>query len=232
MATLPLFQIMMRVDFRLAILLAAMACKAAQPRGDADRRPAEPLGPTGSEAVRVCARPARGVIIGHDTVAGFSTRATLGALRQQCGVGDSVLYDAVGWQAAAWTFPFAGARVTAVQSNHGYGEEVNNAEVPDLWTAEGDSVRLPDGELAPHSLGALRARYGFAIVDANIGGDDDDGPHARSCRFPYLLFALSTDDTSRTVPDSARVTRIDMDTPGSDSAISRFCIAHQPPNER
>ena len=223
---------MMLVDFRFAILVAAVGCKAAQPRSDADRRSAEPPALTASEAVRVCARPARGVIIGHDTVAGFSTRATLGALRQQCGVGDSVLYDAVGWQAVAWMFPFAGARVTAVQSKHGYGEAVNNAEVPDLWTAEGDSVRLPDGELAPRSLGALSARYGFAVVDANIGGDDIDGPHARLCRFPYLLFALSTADTSRTVPDSARVTRIDMDTPGSDSAMRRFCIAHQPPNER
>jgi len=223
---------MMRVDFRVAILFAIVACKAAQPRGDADRVSAEPPGRTVSEAGRVCARPAHGIIIGHDTVAGFSTRATLGALRQQCSVGDSVLYDAVGWQAAAWQFPFVGARVTAVQSSHGYGEEVNNAEVPDLWTAEGDSVRLPDGELAPHSLGALRAKYGFAFVDANTGGDDFDGPHARSCRFPYLLFALSTADTSRIVPDSARVTRIDMDMPGSDSTITRVCIAHQPPDER
>src|SRR4051794_36476543 len=84
-----------------------------------------------------------------------------------------------------------------------------------------------------HLTALVRCVRGMdSIVDANIGGDDDDGPHARSCRFPYLLFALSTDDTSRTVPDSARVTRIDMDTPGSDSALSRFCIAHQPPNER
>lgn len=91
-------------------------------------------------------------------------------------------------------------------------------------------VRLPDGELTPPTLGALRARYGFTTVDENLPGDDIDGIHARSCRFPYLLFMLSVGDTSRRVPDSARVTRVDMDTHRVDYSIRQFCIAHQPPN--
>jgi hypothetical protein len=179
----------------------------------------------------VCVRPARGIIVGHDTVAGFSTHADFRALRQQCGFGKADLYDAVGWQAPAWKFPFAGASVMAVQSKLGLGA-MNDDEAPDLWVVEGDSVRLPDGELMPRTLGALRARYGFAIVDENLKGDDIDGPYARPCRFPYLRFALSVNDTARKVPDSARVTRVDMDTSGVDTVISRLCIAHQSPNER
>lgn len=187
---------------------------------------------TASDNVHVCARPARGIIVGHDSVAGFPTHSTLGALRQQCTLGDTALYDAVGWQAVAWRFPFAGARVMAVQSKHGYGEAVHDDEVPDLWIVEGDSVRVPDGELVPHTLGALRARYGFAAVDENINADDVDGAGARFCRLPYLSFALSVHDTARRVPDSARVTRVEMDTPGVDTVFSRFCDAHRPPNER
>lgn len=63
-------------------------------------------------------------------------------------------------------------------------------------------------------------------------GDDVDGPHARPCRFPYLLLALGVNDTARHVPDSARVTRVDMDTPGVDTVFARLCLAHQPPTER
>jgi hypothetical protein len=137
-------------------------------------------------------------------------------------VGDSALYDAVGWQGVAWKFPFVGASVMAVQSKHGYGESVHDDEEPDLWIVEGDSIRLPDGALVPRTLGALRAKYGLTLVDQNTGGDDIDGLHARSCRFPYLLFALSVNDTARTVPDSARVTRVDMDTPGA-SVVGQSC---------
>ena len=187
---------------------------------------------TASDSLHVCAQPSRGIIVQTDSVAGFSTHATLGALRKQCSAGESALYDAVGWQAVAWTFPFVGARVMAVQSKHGFGEAVHDDEVPDLWIVEGDSIRLADGELTPRTLGVLRARYGFTVVDENINADDVDGPGARSCRFPYLSFALSVHDTSRKVPDSARVTRVSMDTPGADTVFGRFCNAHRPASER
>jgi hypothetical protein len=97
-------------------------------------------------SARLCARPARGIIVGLDSVAGFSTHST---------------------------------------------------------------------------LGALRSRYGFAVVD---------GPYARSCKFPYLRFALASNDTARRVPDSARVSRIDMT--GADTTIRRFCLTHLPVSER
>ncbi len=220
----------MRLSWLTAILVAGLACERTRGRSIAgrqgDRSPATP------GRSPVCDRPARGVIVGHDTVAGFSTHAPLGALRRQCAVGDSAEYDATGWQAVAWVFPFAGARVMAVQTKHGPDETIHDEEVPDLWIVEGDSARMPDGELVPRTLGALRARYGFALVDENIPGDDIDGPHARSCRFPYLLFALGVGDTSRHVPDSARVTRVDMDTPGAKSVVARSCAAHLPFNER
>ena len=225
---------MMRLDWRFAILAAVLACRTREARVNADRSTGgdQTAQQTANQAVAVCPRPARGIIVGHDSVAGFSTHATLGALRQQCGLGEPDRYDAAGWQAVAWTFPFAGARVMAVQTKHSYGDSPHDDEIPDLWTAEGDSIRLPDGELTPRTLGALRERYGFAIVDEHIIADDVDEPHARACRFPYLSFALSVSDTARTVPDSARVTRVDMDTPGADTATSRICSAHCRANER
>jgi hypothetical protein len=224
---------MTRLDWRFAILAAALACRSPESHGKADTptdRDHASLAPVA--AVPVCVRPPQGIIVGHDSIAGFSTHATLGALRQQCSLGKSDLYDAVGWQAVAWRFPFDGASVMAVQTKHSYGDALSDGEAPDLWIVEGDSVRLPDGELVPRTLGALRTRYGFAIVDENLKGDDMDGPHARSCRFPYLLFALGVNDTATKVPDSARVTRVDMDALGADTVISRLCSAHQSPNKR
>ena len=215
------------VHWRVAILVLGVACMPAESRDSSRPRASAIHDHAPAESIQLCARPPRGIIVGHDSVAGFSTHAALRTLRQQCGAGKSDLYDAVGWQADAWRFPFPGANVLVVQSNHS-GEAMHEDEAPDLWIVEGDSVRLPDGELMPRTLGALRARYGSAIVDDNVGGDDIDGPHARSCRFPYLLFALSVNDTARKLPDSARVTRVDMDTPGADTVISRFCIAHRP----
>jgi len=212
---------------RFVLLATALACSS---EGSHAAKQSIARREISSAPVHVCTTPAGGIVVSLDSVAGLSTHATLGALRQQCVAGDSVLYDAVGWQAVAWAFPFAGARVTAVQSKHGFGDLVHDDEIPDLWTVEGDSVRLPDGHLVPQTLGLLRSQYSVTIVDENTGGDDIDGPHARSCRFPYLLFALSTTDTARQVPDSARVTRVDMD--GPDTTMTRFCIAHTPPNER
>lgn len=219
---------MTRLVWHVALLGTALACRSTPSREDAARSQSREV--SGSRSMRLCARPTRGIVVGLDSIAGLSTHATLGVLRHQCSAGDSALYDAVGWQAVAWTFPFAGANVMAVQSKHGYGEVVQDDEVPDLWTVEGDSTRLPDGDLMPRTLGALRARYGSLLVDENIGGDDVDGPHARTCRFPYLLFALSVNDTARHVPDSARVTRVDMD--GASNGMAQYCAAHKPIDDR
>ena len=218
---------MARSLLRCVLLVGGLACGTAE-----SHTPKQPMArrQTPSTIVHLCVPPSLGIVVSRVAVAGLSTHATLGVLRRQCAAGDSVLYDAVGWQAVAWTFPFAGARVTAVQSKYGFGDVVHDDEIPDLWTVEGDSVRLPDGQLVPQTLGLLRSRYGFTVVDENTVGDDIDGPHARSCRFPFLLFALSTTDTARHVPDSARITRVDMD--GRDTVTTRFCIAHEPPNER
>jgi len=196
-----------------------------------EAQPARLPSENASQSTPTCGRPERGIIVGHDTVAGFSTHDTLGALRRQCDVGKADIYDATGWQAVAWTFPFVGARVMAVQTHHPYGEAVRNDEVPDLWIVRGDSVRLPDGELLPPTLGALRARYGYAIVDDNVQGDDVDDPHARSCRYAYLRFSLAVKDTARKISDSARVTGVDMDTPGIDTVRNRLCAEQSTPRQ-
>ena len=158
---------------RFVLLATALACSS---EGSHAAKQSIARREISSAPVHVCTTPAGGIVVSLDSVAGLSTHATLGALRQQCAAGDSVLYDAVGWQAVAWAFPFAGARVTAVQSKHGFGDLVHDDEIPDLWTVEGDSVRLPDGHLVPQTLGLLRSRYGVTIVDENTGGDDIDRP--------------------------------------------------------
>src|SRR4051812_46024982 len=91
-----------------AFLVAALAC-----RSDASHttRQSVARGQTPSAVVRICTTPARGIVVSLDSIGGLSTHATLGALRRQCTAGSSDLYDAGGWQAVAWAFPFAGARV-------------------------------------------------------------------------------------------------------------------------
>ena len=51
---------------------------------------------------------------------------------------------------------------------------------------------------------------GKTIVDRNEGYDDWDGPDARSCRFPEVLFTLNVDGLPKTLPDSARVTSVEI----------------------
>lgn len=123
----------------------------------------------------------------------------------------------------------------AVQTKN-EADGLKDDEVPDLWTAEGDSVRLPDGALMPRTLGELKQRYGRTSTSENLSGDDIDDPETRPCRFPYLRFILTSDDTSRTVPDSARITRVEIDAPPRDTVKNRFtpgdCTAQLPPAKR
>jgi hypothetical protein len=92
---------------------------------------------------------------------------------------------------------------------------------PDMWTASGDSLRLPDGHLLPRTLRAVRA-LGRTVVDKNEGGDDWDGPGARTCRFPEILFNLDGTGLAKTLPDSARVTSIEIDVRHRE-AMKSFC---------
>jgi hypothetical protein len=211
----------------LSCAILAAACARSEPKSTANLQHARASAET--TAKEVCATPPHGIIVSRDSVASFSTHSTLAALVKQCGAGKSDLYDAVGWQADAWTFPFVGARVMVVQTRHSNGA-LSEDEVPDLWTVEGDSVRLPDGELVPRTLGALRSHYGTIDVDDNINADDIDGPYAHSCRFPYLRFALTVLDTARHVPDSARVTRVDLAL--ADSGHVRYCTTGGRPDAR
>src|SRR5262249_6751066 len=134
---------------------------------------------------------------------------TTAELHRLCGAGAAMLYDAVGWQAPGEEFPFHGGRITAVLS--GAQNRPHARDVPDLWTAEGDSLRLADGQLLPRTLGELRARYGPAMADDNVdpGADDFDGFSAVSCRFPYLSFKLAFNGRG-IIPDSARILSLEM----------------------
>lgn len=170
---------------------------------------------------RLCATPRGGLVVSLTRVALFPTTATTTELDRLCDAGAAVLYDAVGWQAPGEEFPFAGARVTAVLS--GAQNRPHLPDVPDLWTASGDSLRLDDGLLVPRTLGELRRRYGRALVDdnADAGADDFDGFGAVSCRFPYLLFKLGFGGRG-VIPDSARILSLEMWVPPP-SGFDRIC---------
>ena len=212
-------------SLRLAISLIVLnACAQSDARRTRDQ--ARDQAPAAGGPVRACATPAGGIVISRDRVGSFSTHATLGALKRECSAGDSTVFDDAGLQAAAWAFPFVGARVLAVQSKHAFYEPTRDDEVPDLWSIEGDSVRLPDGQLVPATLGGLKARYPFVHVTNNTGLDDSE-LGAWSCQLTYLHFALAVNDSALHVPDSARVTRVDL-TARTDSAYERFCREHHP----
>src|SRR5450432_373545 len=96
-----------------ALLVAMLGCGHPDAHGASDVHSREAV--VAPATITVCATPAGGVVVSFDSVAGFSTHEPLVLLRQRCRVGDTAVYDAVGWQAAGWAFPFVGARVLAVQ---------------------------------------------------------------------------------------------------------------------
>lgn len=204
-----------RVCCAAVVALLGSSCKRA------DREPA-PTDGQQSAVARVCATPARGIIISPDTVASFSTRSTLGEHTRRCSLGSGDFYTAVGWQAASVVFPFAGAKVMAVQTKRTIDQPLLDSVPADLWTAEGDSVRLPDGHLMPRTLGALKARYGHLLVFEGDVGDDADGPQARVCKFPSLLFRLTGGDSAGKLSGAAAIAAVEMAIE-SDSEWVRLC---------
>lgn len=175
-----------------------------------------------ADAPRVCQTPRGGLVISLQRVALFPTRATIAELDRLCSAGERVLYDAVGWQAPAQAFPFLGARITAVLSQTTH-DTLHSPGVPDLWIAEGDSLRLEDGQLIPRTLGELRSRYGRALADGNVdaGADDFDGFGTLSCRFPYLRFKLAFGGHG-IIPDSTHIIGLEMWVPAP-SGVEHIC---------
>ncbi len=166
-----------------------------------------------------CPPAPSGIVVSFDKVAYFPSRGRMSALARLCpAVGDTD-YDAVGWQAPGHKFPFVGAILVAIHS--GAQPDTVPADEPDMWTAAGDSVRLPDGRLLPRTLGEMRT-FGKTLVDNNEGGDDWDGPSARSCRFPEILFNLDGTNLPKTLPDSARVTSIEINVRRRET-IASYC---------
>jgi len=155
-----------------------------------------------------CPSAPGGIGVSFDKIAYFPARAPASELERLCPALGDTLYDAVGWQANGRKFPFVGAMVVAIPHQGGSPDSIPG-DAPEMWTASGDSVRLPNGQLLPKTLGELRA-LGKAIVDKNEGYDDWNGPDARSCRFPEILFKLNGDGLPKTLPDSARVTSVEI----------------------
>ena len=141
---------------------------------------------------------------------------------RKCSVGDTGLYDAVGWQSTGWSFPFVGAEVVAAQTTRMIDKPVLENQPADIWTATGDSVRMPDGQLVPRTLGALKARYGRTLDFPEEAGDDMPGARAYACRFPYLQFHLIGGDSAGRLTASARIESVEMPIK-LDTIITRQC---------
>jgi hypothetical protein len=158
---------------------------------------------------KICPPAPGGIIVSFDKVAYFPARGRMSELSKLCAAGRDTLYDAVGWQAEGTQFPFVGATLVALHS--GSQPDSISADEPDMWTASGDSIRLPDGQLVPRTLGGLRALGRVMVGKNNETYDDWDGPDARSCRFPEILFKLDGTGLPDSLPDSARVASIEID---------------------
>jgi hypothetical protein len=108
-------------------------------------------------------------------------------LMSACSSSTVGIYTIGGTQPPARIFHFLGAELTAVQSRA--QSSLRYDEAPDLWAAEGDSLRLADGALMPKTVGELRTRYLAGLVLADRG-DDSDGIRMRLCQLPGIEFLL------------------------------------------
>jgi hypothetical protein len=177
-----------------------------------------PAAPPIDSAPPLCATPSGGIRVSADTVAGLPTGVPISELDRRC-LSDSVDdYGIGGYTGKARIFTFAGATISAVQSDN--ESALHPYEAADLWSANGDSVRLPDGRLMPKTVGGLRAAYPIGLVSSDKS-DDSDGVLAYVCQFPRLVFTLNYDtptpaDTghwrfdARPVADSTEIYRIEV----------------------
>jgi hypothetical protein len=200
-----------------AVVALAGACVRSDRRVDAAAGARQSPQPGATPSL--CPAASNGIVVSFDKVAYFPARARMTELERLCPAVGDTLYDAVGWQAGGKKFPFVGAMLVAIHS--GSQPDTIPADEPDMWTASGDSLRLPDGRLLPRTLGAVRA-LGRTIVDNDGDGDDWDGPDARTCGFPEILFKLDGTGLPKTLPDSARVTSIEIDVRHRET-MSAFC---------
>jgi hypothetical protein len=172
-----------------------------------------------SAAVRgTCSLSSAGLRIAADSVAGLPTDRPIAELDRRCPSDSVDDYGIGGTTAKARIYRFTGGAVAAVQSDN--DSALQPTQPADLWSAEGDSLRLPDGRPMPATIGALRAAYPRGFVSADKR-DDSDGVLAYVCAFPRLTFVLGYDtptpaDTghwafkARPVPDSIHLWRIEV----------------------
>lgn len=216
---------LMRLLFSFACVAAFTACDhGAQSASEAPRDSAPALtrvatpSPPIAPPPQVCDPPATGVRIAADTIAGLPTDRPIKELDQRCQSDSVDDYGIGGMTARARIYNFRGGRIAAVQSER--ESALHPSEPADLWSAEGDSLRLPDDRLMPATMGELRTRYPNGFVSADKG-DDSDGVLAYVCAFPRLTFVLGYDTptpadtghwplTAQAVPDSVRLWRIEV----------------------
>jgi hypothetical protein len=184
-------------------------------------------------AVTTCPFTPNNIRVDTGHVAGIPITASLGDLPQACPGARLDTVNVGGTQPVALSFGAPGALVSAVQMKYeAYGDSIHSSEPADLWIAQGDSLRFPDGGLMPTTVGALRTLNSSAVIVIDHG-DDDTGSYVVPCRYPYLAFIVSNvwptfADTGAVpfaradVRDTTRFWRVEL-MPSMNSRVAAVC---------
>lgn len=165
---------------------------------------------------------------------GLPTRTPLGVLLSLCPRARADTVGVGGTSPPALRFDAPGVRIWAIQTAYeAYDDNLHLKEPADLWAADGDSLRFPDGKLIPKRVGAVRAldSAGVIVVDH---GDDGSGSYIVRCKFPGL--AIIVDNvwppfakagvvslTRAAASDTTGIWRVEVDPRRADPNVVEAC---------
>jgi hypothetical protein len=201
----------MKVTYITLLAISLAACRDESEASHASRGLAEHC-PVASHDAR----------LDSTLFAGLSITRNLAEVRGLCPQARVDTVGVGGTQPIALTVAAPGVVISAVQTKYeAYGDTLHTSEQADLWVAQGDSLRFPDGALIPRSVGAWRSidSLGVIVVDH---GDDGTGSFLIRCKYPRLRaivnnvwppFAQSGVLSLRQVSteDSTSIWRIELD---------------------
>lgn len=202
----------------LLLFLLAVACSAQ----------------TRDHTIKDCASLVMAPRLGPDSIDGIPLHATLATAARACRGTQLDTVAPGGYKVLAIRIPLHGATLWAVSDSEPYTGHVDSTQRTKFWYVEGDSLRFPDGELVPRTVGEFRRRFPGALLRAD-NADDTEGSYIVACGAPNVTFILGQlaelDDTSasrldaRVLADTLTFWKIRVDSAGSppDPALHRLC---------
>lgn len=172
--------------------------------------------------------------LGPDSVAQIPLHSTLATVAHAC---RGTRLDTVapgGYAVLAIRVPIRGATLWAVSDSEPNTRRVDSSQQTKFWYAVGNSLRFPDGDLVPQTVGEFRRRFPGALLRAD-NFDDTEGSYIVACKAPNVEFILGQradlNDTTATrldarpLPDSVTFWKIRVDSAGSppDPALAIIC---------